>query len=83
MGTDIAVSLGAQAIRHGRDNVLLARQESISLATVFPDRHLFDAADHMRILTTHTVAAMSNAALCHPGNADGTRLAKFLIKRHC
>ena len=77
------MSLGAQAIRHGRDNVLLARQESIPLATILPDRHLLDAADHMRILATRTVAAMSNAALCHPGNADGARLAQFLTKRHC
>ena len=80
MGANIAVSLGAQAIRHGRDNVLLARQESIPLATILPDRHLLDAADHMRILATRTVAAMSNTALCHPDNADGARL---LTKRHC
>ena len=83
MGTDIAMGLGTQTIRHGRDNVFLARQESIPLAAILPNRHLLDATDHMRILATRTVAAMCNASFCYTANADGTRLAPFLSKRHC
>ena len=83
MGTDIAMGLGTQTIRHGRDNVLLARQKSIPLAAILPDRHLLNAANHMRVLAARTVAAVSDASLCHPGNADGTRLTKSLINRHC